>query len=69
MTGSVALRAIIDDPALDLIAVKVSSPTKIGTDAGRLCGRPDVGIAATATWLRSGRQAGLRRLLRDSRQT
>lgn len=28
MTGSVALRAIIDDPALDLIGVKVSSPTK-----------------------------------------
>ncbi|WP_372517384.1 hypothetical protein [Mycobacterium nebraskense] len=42
-----ALRAIIDDPALDLIGVKVSSPTKMGTDAGRLCGRPDVGIAAT----------------------
>ena len=29
MTGSVALRAIIDDPALDLIGVKVSSPTKV----------------------------------------
>ena len=47
MTGSVALRAIIDDPALDLIGLKVSSPTKVGTDAGALCGRPDVGIAAT----------------------
>lgn len=47
MTGSVALRAIIDDPALDLIGVKVSSPAKVGTDAGALCGRPDVGIAAT----------------------
>ncbi|WP_231513561.1 dihydrodipicolinate reductase [Mycobacterium paragordonae] len=48
LTGRVALRAIIDDPALDLIGVNVSSPTKIGADAGRLCGRPDVGIAATA---------------------
>lgn len=47
MTGSVALRAIIDDPALDLIGVKVSSPAKVGTDAGALCGRPEVGIAAT----------------------
>ncbi|WP_425311925.1 dihydrodipicolinate reductase [Mycobacterium asiaticum] len=47
MTGRVALRAIIDDPALDLIAVKVSTPAKVGTDAGRLCGRPDVGVTAT----------------------
>jgi hypothetical protein len=47
MTGSVALRAIIDDPALDLVGVKVSSREKIGTDAGQLCGRPDAGIAAT----------------------
>ena len=47
MTGSVALRAIIDDPALELIGVKVSSTSKVGTDAGQLCGRPDVGIAAT----------------------
>ena len=47
MTGSVALRAIIDDPALDLTGLKVSSQTKVGTDAGQLCGRPDVGIVAT----------------------
>lgn len=47
MTGTVALRAIIDDPALELVGVKVSSPEKVGTDAGRLCGRPDVGVAAT----------------------
>lgn len=47
MTGSVALRATIDDPALDLVGVKVSSPGKIGADAGQLCGRPDVGITAT----------------------
>lgn len=47
MTGSVALRAIIDDPALELTGLKVSSQAKVGTDAGRLCGRPDVGIVAT----------------------
>lgn len=47
MTGSAALRAIIDDPALDLVGVKVSTPAKVGQDAGRLCGRPEVGISAT----------------------
>ena len=47
MTGSVALRAIIDDPALDLVGLKVSSPAKVDKDAGQLCGRPHVGIAAT----------------------
>jgi 2,4-diaminopentanoate dehydrogenase len=47
MTGSVALRSIIDDPALELIGLQVSSPAKVGTDAGHLCGRPVVGITAT----------------------
>lgn len=47
MTGSVALRAIIDDPALELTGLKVSSKTKVGADAGQLCGRTDVGIVAT----------------------
>jgi hypothetical protein len=47
MTGSVALRAIIDDPALELTGLKVSSQAKVGTDAGALCGRPEIGVAAT----------------------
>ena len=47
LTGREALRAIIDDPALDLVAVKVSTPEKSGVDAGELCGTTDVGIAAT----------------------
>lgn len=47
MTGSVALRAIIDDPALELVGLEVSSPAKVGVDAGALCGRTDVGVAAT----------------------
>lgn len=47
MTGSVALRAIINDPALQLVGVKVSSPDKAGLDAGQLCGHPEVGLAAT----------------------
>ncbi len=48
LTGREALRAIINDPALELVAVKVSSQDKVGVDAGRLCGVADVGVLATA---------------------
>ena len=47
LTGREALRATIDDPALELVGVKVSTPEKAGVDAGRLFGDSDVGIAAT----------------------
>ncbi|WP_244897507.1 dihydrodipicolinate reductase [Mycobacterium alsense] len=47
LTGREALRATILDPALQLVGVKVSTPGKVGTDAGRLCGLADVGVAAT----------------------
>lgn len=47
LTGRQALRAVIDDPALELVGVKVSSPDKIGADAGALCGASDVGVRAT----------------------
>jgi len=47
LTGREALRAIIDDPALELVGVKVSTQDKVGTDAGRLCGTTDVGVVAT----------------------
>lgn len=48
LTGREALRATILDPALDLVAVKVSTASKVGADAGRLCGVADVGVTATA---------------------
>ncbi|WP_235216051.1 dihydrodipicolinate reductase [Mycobacterium kyorinense] len=48
LTGREALRAVIEDPALDLVGVKVSTPEKVGVDAGRLCGGTDVGVSATA---------------------
>lgn len=48
LTGREALRAVILDPALELVGVKVSTPSKVGTDAGRLCGAADVGVTATA---------------------
>ncbi|WP_396930280.1 dihydrodipicolinate reductase [Mycolicibacterium sp.] len=47
LTGREALRAIITDPALELVAVLVSSHDKVGMDAGSLCGVADVGILAT----------------------
>lgn len=48
LTGKEALRAIISDPELELVGLKVSTPDKIGTDAGRLIGEPDTGVTATA---------------------
>lgn len=47
LTGREALRAVISDPALDLVGVHVSSPDKVGVDAGTLCGAAEVGVAAT----------------------
>ncbi|WP_172799388.1 dihydrodipicolinate reductase [Mycobacterium sp. IS-3022] len=47
LTGREALRAVIDDPALDLVGVKVSTPEKVGMDAGQLCGGAHTGVAAT----------------------
>ena len=46
-TGSLALRAIIDAPDLDLIGVRVFDPTKVGMDAGELVGRTLTGVLAT----------------------
>jgi hypothetical protein len=46
-TGSLALGAVIDDPGLDLVAVCVYDPAKVGVDAGQLVGRDPVGVLAT----------------------
>ena len=45
--GKLSMRAIIDDPRLELVAVFAHSPDKVGVDAGALCGRPETGILAT----------------------
>lgn len=45
--GKLALRAILDDPRLELAGVYAHSSDKCGIDAGALCGRPDCGITAT----------------------
>ena len=45
--GTLALRAIIDHPDLELVGLWVHSPDKAGRDAGELCGLGPVGVAAT----------------------
>lgn len=46
-TGMFALRHLVDSPGLSLVGVRVYDSAKAGVDAGTLCGRGEVGIAAT----------------------
>ena len=46
-TGREALRAIIEDPSLELVGQYVSTPEKVGKDAGEFCGLPATGVLAT----------------------
>ncbi len=50
--GRPAIRAILSHRGLELVGVIVSSPEKIGRDAGELIGIPAVGIKATDDWRR-----------------
>jgi hypothetical protein len=45
--GLIALRAVIDHPRLELVSVIVHSDSKVGRDAGELCGIGHVGVIAT----------------------
>ena len=45
--GSRSLRTIIEHPRLQLVGLYVSSPEKVGKDAGELCGLEPVGVTAT----------------------
>lgn len=45
--GKHSLRAILDDPRLELVGCYAWSDAKKGVDSGELCGRPATGIAAT----------------------
>jgi 2,4-diaminopentanoate dehydrogenase len=45
--GKLAMRAVLDDPRLELVGVFAHSPDKVGKDAGELCGRPATGVTAT----------------------
>ncbi len=45
--GSRALRMVIEHPSMELAGLWVSSPEKVGKDAGDLCGLAETGIKAT----------------------
>lgn len=45
--GRFALRAILGHPDLELVGLFVHSDDKVGRDAGELCGRDAIGVAAT----------------------
>jgi hypothetical protein len=47
--GRPALRAVLSHGGLALAGVVVSSPEKVGRDAGELCGLPAVGVRARAS--------------------
>jgi len=47
LTGREALRAVIEDPVLELVGLKVSTAEKVGMDAGHFCGGSEVGVAST----------------------
>jgi hypothetical protein len=46
-TGRLALGAVIDAPALELVGVRVYDPAKVGCDAGVLADRAPTGVCAT----------------------
>ena len=48
--GRPAIRAVLNNAELELIAVIVSSPEKVGKDVGDLVGLASVGLAATDDW-------------------
>jgi len=45
--GKAALRHFIENPVIDLVGVWVTSPEKIGKDAGDIVGLPKTGVIAT----------------------
>ena len=46
--GSRSLQRVIEHPQMELVGLWVSSPDKVGQDAGALCGLPDTGVKATS---------------------
>ncbi len=45
--GTIAVRAVAENPDLDLVGVWVHSPDKVGRDAGDLVGLDPIGVTAT----------------------
>lgn len=47
--GRTCLRAVLDDPDLELVGLYVHSPAKAGRDAGEIARRPLTGVRATGS--------------------
>jgi hypothetical protein len=47
VVGKAALRHFIENPAFELVGVRVTSPEKVGKDAGELAGLAPTGVIAT----------------------
>ncbi len=45
--GRRSLRSVIEHPHMELVGVHVTTPSRVGLDAGELCGLPPVGVKAT----------------------
>jgi 2,4-diaminopentanoate dehydrogenase len=45
--GKVALRHFVENPTFELVGVLVTSPAKVGKDAGEIAGLPPTGVIAT----------------------
>jgi hypothetical protein len=47
IVGASAIRAILEDPRLELVGVYAHSPNKVGRDAGEIACVPPIGVKAT----------------------
>ena len=47
--GQISIRHLVDNPVYELVGVYVTSPEKLGRDAGELAGIPATGVLATGT--------------------
>jgi hypothetical protein len=47
--GQIAIRHLLDNPVYELVGVHVTTPAKVGRDAGELAGVPATGVLATGT--------------------
>lgn len=68
--GRPAIRAVLSHQQLELAAVIVSNPDKVGQDAGALVGMDNIGITATDQWqsvLHSGADAVVYTATADTR--
>ena len=45
--GKMIIPEVLSHPEFELVGVGVSNPTKVGVDAGEICGLPAVGVIAT----------------------